>query len=295
MSLVKPPLAARVPAVRPPQTARVSLVKDPAAELLTARDRKAYDEFCAQTVPRAAPPESARPRRRRLVAVAAVAALWLVAGATSVAVITRSGPDDSEVLGQRFEDPAGAPAAAAPSDPQEVSETATVDVAGVVSLTQTLVWQDAVPAVLDVRQPDLVNVPGLPDDVRAALGQPVATAEGRPLPVLAQAGGTWRVTTGAGETPGAVVLTYQVADAVHRDQASPPDRALVVIPLPPLGAGTDGPRQLSLPSDRVLNVSCPLPAQEAVVLCGTREDGRWLVTVPPDGDVVLAQLDLPAL
>lgn len=224
----------------------------------------------------------------------AVVALWLVAGAASVAVLTLSGSDDTEILGQRFDSPAGVPSSTAP-DPQQVRETAEVDDAGVVSLTQTLVWTDAVPAVLDVGRPDLVGLPGLPADVTAELGPPVATSGGQQLGISAQADGGWRVTTGAGQAPGSVVLTYQVTDAVHRDEAAPPDRALVVIPLPPLEAATDAPRQLSLSAERILNVSCPLRAEETVVLCGELQDQRWLVTLPPEGNVVLAQIDLPAL
>jgi hypothetical protein len=228
-----------------------------------------------------------------VLAGAAIAALWLIAAVASVVVLAGTPwSQDSEVRGQRFTSPPAAPSTDTPQRPRQATAVATVDDSGTISLTQTLVWSDSVPDSIELTHPDLTDVPGVPADVPAVLGRPEATLGGRPLSVSAGTDGGWRVLTSA-RGPGSVVLTYQVRDAVHRDQASPPGRALAVLPLPPLDTPPDEPRQLSLSADNVLNVSCPVPAPETVLLCAERQGGNWLVTVPPDGNVVLAQLDLP--
>lgn len=246
------------------------------------------------------------------------AAALVVIAVTGLAVFlqTRSTQESDpqvEVLGERFTNPAAAPSSNAPAStapaspaaaasansagspviPLEALTTATVDGTGRVVLTQTLVWTVAVPAVIDLEQPKLTGVLGIPDDVAPDLGRPSVTLDGQPLQVTPGPRGGWRVQAPAGHGRGSVVLTYSVSGAVHRDQGAAPGRALAVIPLPALNAESRAPRQLSLPADTVLNVSCPSPNGESVRLCGTRRGDFWLVTAPPGSKVVLAQLDLP--
>ena len=234
--------------------------------------------------------------RQRLPAVAGIAALWVLTAVVCVVLLTWPRPSqDSEVLGERFTSPTEESLPGGPPSPQQATTAATIGADGTISLAQTLVWSDTVPPVIGVSQPVLGGIEALLDDVSPVIGRPEATLDGRPLQVEPGDNGAWRVLAPGGQGAGTVALTYQVQDALHRDPQSPPGRALAVIPLPPLDIPADAPRQVSLPSAGVLNVSCPLAAGEAVLLCATLQGDTWLVSVPPGGHVVLAQLDLPAL
>ena len=298
----EPPAPAPVPASHP---------KPPADAGIAAPGPDEHRDFWAPGVVRVPDPTSppSRARRRRRWFVGAAAAL-LVINVTAWAVFlqTRSAQEADqqvEVLGERFTNPAAAPSATAPANPApvpsagspvnplEAMTTATVDGGGRVVLTQTLVWTVAVPAMIDLLPAQLTGVSGIPDDVAPDLGQPSAVLDGQPLQVGPGPKGGWRVQTPSGRGRGSVVLTYSVSGAVHRDKDAAPGRALAVIPLPPLGAGSGVPRQLSLPADTVLNVSCPSPNSESVLLCGTQRGDSWLVTAAPGTKVVLAQLNLP--
>lgn len=288
----------------------MSLVKRPPAEPgAAARSRSDYDDFWAQTVPRTPPPPRVRPSDDRRVLAAMCVGLLVVLG-IGVGLIAQTPDQDSEVLGQRSSSssdesgPAGPPASSEAGSeagsgqalqPQEVAGAATVGADGAVALTVTLAWPDGVPAVIEVGQPALDAIEAVPDDASAVLGRPEASLDGSPLPVEAVGPETWRVLVPETGSAGPVLLTYQLDDALHRDRLSPPGRALAVIPLPTVGASAGIARQVSLPAEGILNVSCPASVGDAVTLCGTRQGGRWLVDVPPEGDVVLAQMDLPAL
>ena len=226
----------------------------------------------------------ARSRRRRL---AFVAAAVILAGLGNGYAIThsRGSGDDAQVLGERLSNP---PAA---TPPQASTANATVDASGQIRVTETRVWSDAVPATIDVEQPNLQGLAGIPDDVLVAVGLPSATLDGQALAVSAADNGAWRLTVPDGVGPGAVVIDYPLTGVLHNDPASAPGRALAVVALPPLASTADVPRQVTLPAKGVLNVSCPTPDNGPVTLCATREDATWVVTLPLGGSVVLAQLD----
>ena len=226
----------------------------------------------------------ARSRRRRL---AFVAAAVILAGLGNGYAIThsRGSGDDAQVLGERLSNP---PAA---TPPQASTANATVDASGQIRVTETRVWSDAVPATIDVEQPNLQGLAGIPDDVLVAVGLPSATLDGQALAVSAADNGAWRLTVPDGVGPGAVVIDYPLTGVLHNDPASAPGRALAVVALPPLASTADVPRQVTLPAKGVLNVSCPTPDNGPITLCATREDATWVVTLPLGGSVVLAQLD----
>ena len=205
-------------------------------------------------------------------------------------------------LGRPTDRPAAAPQAvvapvigpsAAPPRPSSATAVADVDTAGAVVLTQRLRWVDRLPRSIDVGQPDLTGVTGVPSDVTALLGRPAASMDGRELVVSASSAG-WRVALPA-RPSGVVELRYTVTGALHSDPKAPEGRALAVIPLPPVELADGLTRRLELPTATVLNVSCP-PARRggAVVLCGRERGTSWVVDVPRGSSVVLAQVDVSA-
>ncbi len=224
-------------------------------------------------------------RRRHLVAAGAIAVVMVAAFVIGYLTLGRPAP-----LPQAVAAPVIGPAAGPPR-PTSATAVADVDAAGTVTLTQQLGWAANLPTTIDVSQPDLAGVSGVPSDVTALLGRPSATMDGRELTVTASAAG-WRVTLPT-RPSGVVALRYTVTNALHSDPQAPAGRALAVIPLPPVELGDGVTRRLELPAATVLNVSCP-PASPggAVALCG-REDGTtWVVDVPPNSSVVLAQVDV---
>lgn len=226
----------------------------------------------------------ARSRHRRL-AVSAVAVILAGLGVGFAITQSRGSGDDTQVLSERLSNPPPA------TPPQASTATAAVDADGQVNVTETRVWSDAVPATIDVQQPNLQGLAGIPDDVLVAVGRPSATLDGQALAVSAADQGAWRLTVPDGVGPGAVVITYAVTGALHSDTASAPGRALAVVALPPLDETTDVPRQVTLSAKGVLNVSCPTPDNGPVTLCATRENATWVVTLPPGGSVLIAQID----
>ncbi len=193
---------------------------------------------------------------------------------------------DTQVLGVRLSTPE-------PSSPPQAS-TATVAMTadGRVEVTETWVWPGAIPSSIDVRQPDLRGLAGVPSDVRVTASRPDASVDGTPLTASAADDGSWRLAVPAGAGHGVVVVRYRLDGTMHRDAQSPPDRALAVVALSPQTSSAAVPRQLLLPAANVLNVSCPSANGGPVVLCATRKDASWVVTLPPGGSVALAQLNL---
>ncbi len=226
-----------------------------------------------------------QPSVRRVVEAGAIVAVLVAAFVIGYLTLGRPAP-----LPQAVAVPAIGPAAGPPR-PTSATAVADVDAAGTITLIQQLGWAANLPATIDVSQPDLAGVSGVPSDVSALLGRPTATMDGRELAVTASAAG-WRVTLPA-RPSGVVALRYTVSNALHSDPQAPSGRALAVIPLPPVVLGDGVTRRLELPAATVLNVSCPPAAPGgAVSLCG-REDGTtWVVDVPRGSRVVLAQVDV---
>ena len=224
---------------------------------------------------------------RHLVEASAVVTVLVLAFAVGYLTLGRPAP-----LPQAVATPVIGPAAGPPR-PSSATAIIGVDAAGGITVTQRLSWADHLPATIDVSQPDLAGVSGVPRDVTALLGRPSASIDGRALAVTASTAG-WRVALPA-RPSGVVQLHYRVTGALHSDPQAPAGRALAVIPLPPVELGDGVTRRLELPAATVLSVSCP-PARRGgpVALCG-REDGRtWVVDVPRGSSVVLAQVDVPA-
>lgn len=281
---------AGAPFTSPPETAQ------PAAMPVRFGAPSATLPAAATTTPPATTPPAPAPKdRRRLITAAIVATAVVVAvlafvlgvaldSLRSKPQVTASGANTS---------PTPTPTVAVPaetSSPLEALATATVNDRGVVVLTRTFIWS-SVPTSIALEQPQLARVAGVPSGVAPQVGRPKAWLDGQALTV-SESGGGWQVQTPPGARLGSVVLTYPVSGTLHRDPSSPPGRALAVIPLPLVKGQAEVPRRLSLQSKNILNVSCPTPGG-AVVLCGTEAKGSWLVSIPPDGAVVLAQMDLP--
>lgn len=203
------------------------------------------------------------------------------------AVTHREGaPRGTQVLGERLSivQPAATP------DTSTASVSMTTD--GQVLVSETWVWPGAIPATIDVRQPDLRGLAGIPSDTKVTVGRPQATVDGSPLSVSTVDEGTWRLAVPAGAGHGVVLLRYRLDGTVHRDLQSVSERALAVVALAPQTSSAGVPRQLILPATNVLNVSCPSANGGPVVLCATRKASSWVVTLPPGGSVALAQLNL---
>lgn len=224
---------------------------------------------------------------RRLVEAGGVVTLLVVAFVIGYLTLGRPAPADQPVAA-----PAIA-AAAGPPRPSSATAVADVDPAGAVTVTQRLGWADHLPASIDVSQPGLAGVSGVPSDVTALLGRPSASMDGRELVVAASTAG-WRISLPA-RPSGVVALRYRVSNALHSDPQATAGRALAVIPLPPVELGAGVTRRLELPAATVLNVSCP-PVRRggAVALCGRRDGTTWVVDVPRGSSVVLAQVDVTA-
>jgi len=231
--------------------------------------------------------------------VAALVAALLVTLALWIAVLNGSDSDPGTAAVQ----PSGAPSApasgtsSAAADPPvspsaaltESATRATVDAGAQVRLERTVRWTGGAPAAIALQQPDLTDVAGVPDDLDLKIGQPTATIDGKQVDVLEAPGGGWQILIPKREGAGSLEVSYPLTGALHRDPASPPGRALAVVPLSGL-AGSSAARELRLSGENILNVSCP-SAEGTVQLCGRRSGDAWVIKVPQGGQAVLAQLD----
>lgn len=226
---------------------------------------------------------------RRLVEAGGVVTLLVVAFVVGYLTLGRPQPQ-AHPQAQAVVAPVIGPAVG-PPQPSSATAVADVDPAGTVTVTQRLSWADHLPSSIDVSQPDLAGVSGVPSDVTALLGRPSASMDGRELVVTASTAG-WRIALPA-RPSGVVALRYRVSNAVHTDPQARAGRAVAVIPLPPVELGDGVTRRLELPAATVLNVSCPpVDAGGAVAPCGHQDGATWVVDVPRGSSVVLAQVDV---
>lgn len=222
--------------------------------------------------------------RRSFLAVA-VAVVLAGMGITFAGSRQDEGPRGTQVL--------GVPLSIPQADAAPQTSTASVSMAdGQVVVTETWVWPGAIPPTIDVRQPDLRGLVGIPSGTRVTASRPDASVDGDPLIVTAAGDGSWRLAVPTGVGHGVVLVRYRLSGTVHTDPRSPPERALAVVALAPQTSSAGVPRQLILPAANVLNVSCPSASGGPVVLCATRRVSSWVVTLPPGGSVALAQLNL---
>ncbi len=280
VSIPPPAAAPRLPTVEVTPAARPSA---PAARSAVVGDRTTNEDGRFWSPDRVEHPRWVP--RRSFVAVAAVV---LLAGLGVTFALTRQDdrPRGTQVLGVRLSTPQ--PDAA----PQTSTASAAMAADGQVTVTETWVWPDAIPLTIEVRQPDLQGLSGIPSGTRVTASRPDASVDGSPLSVTAAGDGSWRLAVPPGAGHGVVLVRYRLSGTVHTDPQSPPQRALAVVALAPQTSSAGVPRQLILPAANVLNVACPSADGGPVVLCATRTASTWVVTLPPGGSVALAQLNV---
>jgi len=165
-----------------------------------------------------------------------------------------------------------------------------------IEVVETLRWPDGGPAAIELELPaNAATAGGLAINPALSIESLQVSIDGTPVMPTPRTGtsNAWVLTAPSGAAPRSMVVRYLLDGAIVRSVPATPGRALAVLTPISTGAADGLPITIAIAATNVLNVYCPGASSQSAILCGRLEGDQWMVTPPPGGPLVVAQLDLP--